>query len=314
MQWWNRYWFRPRPYVDLAMVRIIAVATQLFIMLTFYASSGSSLLAHLEALARLPDELYLPITALRVFLLPFGWDARPPIELLTIVYFATVVTGLLALIGLFTRPSLLAFAAGNIFLIAYTYSYGDFHHPEAPLFIALAVLAFGPSGHALSVDAVLRRQRGRSSASEDAIAGWPIRLIQWMFVLIYLSAVLSKIVFEGGLEWLNGFTLQYYMINDSLRKETFLGLWLSQHHLLVMISQYIVVIFQTTFVLAVIFPKLRWIYVPLGLGFHVGNIVFLNAVFLEWIALYSVFIPWRRVFDLVLKRGAMVDATTARGV
>lgn len=306
MQWWNDYWFRPAPYVDLAVVRIVIVATQLVILLTFHAASMSSMLIQLEEFSRLPDEMYIPITVQRLLMLPFGWDVRPSFEVLTAVYYATVFVGVLALIGLCTRTSLLAFALGNIFLVSYNYSFGDYHHTEAPLFIALAVLGFGASGHALSVDAALRRRRGEVVDPEGPMAGWPILLIQWLFVLIYLSAALSKLVFVGGLEWLNGFTLQYYMISDSVRRGSLLGLWFSQHHVLVMISQYIVVIFQATFALAVIFPKLRWIYVPLGLGFHIGNILLLNAPFPEWIALYAVFVPWRRVFEMVGRRRAVM--------
>ena len=52
--------------------------------------------------------------------------------------------------------------------------------------------------------------------------------------LIYLSAVLSKLVF-GSLEWLNGYTLQYFLIQDPLRKGTLLGGWFSQYRYLVML-------------------------------------------------------------------------------
>jgi hypothetical protein len=51
-------------------------------------------------------------------------------------------------------------------------------------------------------------------------------------------------------------------------------------------------LFQATFSLAVIFPKLRWIYVPIGLCLHVGIFLTLSAPFFSWIALYAVFIPW----------------------
>jgi hypothetical protein len=196
---------------------------------------------------------------------------------------------------------LFAFALGDAFMLAYVYSRSDFHHTEAPLVIALGILALSPAGRVLSVGQLIRRWRDGNHEMKDVLtaegplAGWPLRLIQWLFVLIYLSAVLSKLVF-GSLEWLNGYTLQYFLIQDTLRKGTLLGGWFSQYHYLVMLSQYAVVLFQTTFVLAAIFPRLRWIYVPLGLGFHAGNWILLNAPFPEWMALYAVFIPWQRVF------------------
>jgi hypothetical protein len=304
VKWWNGYWFRPAPYVDLALVRLFAVACQLWLLLAWGKFSSETL----EALWALPEPLYDPITLLRLFLLPWGWEYRPSPQFMAIVFYVSVVAGLLAFVGFRTRLSLLVFALTNAFLVAYAYSHGDFHHTEAPLIIALGILALSPAGRVLSVDQLIRRWRGGSDEDDDILtaesplAGWPIRLVQWLFVLIYLSAVLSKLVFEGGLDWLNGYTLQYYMIQDTLRKGTLLGGWFSQHHYLVMLSQYLVVIFQTTFALAVMFPRLRWIYVPLGLGFHAGNWILLNAAFPEWMALYAVFIPWRHVFTRMLRR------------
>ena len=311
MQWWNDYWFRPYPYVDLAMVRIITVLTQLAILLPIGPFTSNGLLVKLEAMALLPDDLYSPIIALKLLMLPFGWDARPSLEVVTIVYYLTLVVGVMALIGLAARASMMAFALGNIFMVAFVYSFHDFHHTEAPLFIALLLLALSPVGHALSVDAALRRRRGDILEAEGPMAGWAIRAVQWLFVLIYLSAVLSKLVFNGGLDWLNGYTLQYVLIQDSLRKGTLLGLWFSQYHVLILISQYLVVIFQATFALAVLFPRLLWIYVPLGLGFHIGNIFLLNAPFPQWIALYAVFIPWRQLFQLVSRRWSLMTQPAA---
>lgn len=303
MKWWNAYWFRPTPSVDLAMVRIIAVGTQLALLIA-YTNYSADRFMRLDAA---PDEIYKPITALLLFIFPFGADYRPSFEEIRLIQNIAIALGFLALIGLATRLSLLVFTLCNIFIVAWTYSFNDFHHTEAPLFLALGILAFAPVGRVLSVDALLRRRRGSAAApsiltQEDELAGWAIRLIQWLLVLIYLSAVLSKLVFEGGLDWLNGYTLQYVLIQDTLRKGTLLGGWFSQHHYLVMLSQYFVVIFQTTFALAVIFPRLRWIYVPAGLGFHAGNWILLNAPFPEWMALYAVFIPWQRVFMAVLRR------------
>jgi Vitamin K-dependent gamma-carboxylase len=302
MKWWNDYWFRPRPYIDLAMVRIITVATQLVLLLLSSNYSADRFML----LDAAPDEIYKPIPALLLFIFPFGLDYRPSFEEIRFIQNIAITVGFFALIGLATRLSLFIFALCNVFIVAWTYSFSDFHHTEAPLFLALGILAFAPVGRVLSVDALLRRRRSPTAApsilsQEHELAGWAIHLIQWLLVLIYLSAVLSKLVFIGGLDWLNGYTLQYYLIQDTLRKGTLLGGWFSQYHYLVMLSQYTVVIFQTTFALAVIFPRLRWIYVPLGLTFHAGNWILLNAPFPEWIALYAVLIPWQRVFGMLVR-------------
>jgi hypothetical protein len=95
---------------------------------------------------------------------------------------------------------------------------------------------------------------------------------------MYLSAVVNKLS-RSGLDWPNGFTLQYYMIQDGLRWGNPLGMWLGQHHILVLVLQWFTLLFQATFVLAVLFPKLRWIYVPIGLGFHSGIYLTMRAPF-----------------------------------
>ena len=142
---------------------------------------------------------------------------------------------------------------------------------------------------------------GRLLAQTSEFAGWPIKLIQWFFVLMYASAVWSKLS-ASGLDWANGFTLQYYLARDGLRWDSPLGYWLSQYHILILLAQYGVLLFQATFALAVIFPKLRWIYVPAGLCLHIGIYLTLKAPFFQWIALYAVFIPWAEALQLLRAR------------
>jgi hypothetical protein len=308
---WHRYWFRPAPLIDLAVLRITAVGLQLVLL---YQN-----LAGIRTYSELPEQWYVPLPILRLLTLPFG-SARPPsVEVLEIIWFITVIAGVFALVGLLTNLGLLIFAAGNVFIQAFLYSFGDFHHPEAVMMIALTVLALCPAGGALSVDQWLRA-RARSGeplgmdslTRESAFARWPILTIQWIFVLMYLSAVLSKLVFFGP-NWLNGFTLQGYLIRDGIRWDSPLALWVAQHHLLVLALQYMTIWFQATFVLAVIFPKLRWIYVPVGLAFHVGILLTLRADFYQWIALYVVFIPWSQVLQLAARYFAAHGLLTTKG-
>src|SRR5690606_38112453 len=77
---------------------------------------------------------------------------------ITTLWYATWSAGALALLGLFTRVTLLVFAIGNWVLVAHEYSYGERHHPEAIYCLFLMMLAFAPAGRCLSVDALLRRR------------------------------------------------------------------------------------------------------------------------------------------------------------
>jgi uncharacterized membrane protein YphA (DoxX/SURF4 family) len=291
MSFWQRYWFAPAPYLDLAIVRLIAVATQLLCMVVL-----ASQLETLELRAALPDGSWNPLIILNLLNLPWGWGFRPSFDALLLVYYLCLVAGMLALIGFLTNATLVVFAVTCVYLQAFIYSFNDFHHPEAVMMVALSILALSPSGRVLSVDAWLRRRRA-GSRSESVLtqtgefAGWPLKLLQWFFVLMYASAVWSKLS-TSGLDWANGYTLQYVLARDGLRWDSPLAYWLSQHHILVLLAQYGVLLFQATFALAVIFPRLRWIYVPAGLCLHIGIYLTLTAPFFQWIALYAVFIPW----------------------
>jgi uncharacterized membrane protein YphA (DoxX/SURF4 family) len=311
MKAWQRYWFAPAPCLDLAVVRMIAVATQLFIMTVFAGQ-----LATLELRSAMPDGSWQPLLVLNVLNLPWGWEYRPSFELLRIIYYVAIGSGVLCLIGFLTNLSLVVFAATCVYLQAFIYSFGDFHHPEAVMMVALSMLAISPSGRVLSVDAWLRRRRkGEDDAGPleqtSAFAGWPIKLLVWFFVLMYASAEWSKLT-NGGLDWANGFTLQYYLARDGLRWDSPLAYWLSQHHILILLAQYGVLLFQATFALAVIFPRLRWLYVPAGLCLHIGIYLTLKAPFFQWIALYAVFIPWTEALRLLRARSGQMAQPARR--
>jgi uncharacterized membrane protein YphA (DoxX/SURF4 family) len=313
MSSWQRYWFAPAPCFDLAIMRVVAVAMQLFWMVVWAQQLGV-----LEQRAALPADLWNPLPIFKFLNLPWGWGFRPEFETLQIVYYICLVAGVLALIGLLTNATMAVFAVTCVYLQAFLYSFNDFHHTDAVMMVALSILAISPSGRVLSVDAWLRSLRGGRRGDSvltqtSEFAAWPIKLIQWFFVLMYASAVWSKLG-AGGLDWANGFTLQYYLAREGLRWESPLALWLSHHHIPILLAQYGVLLFQATFALPVIFPKLRWIYVPAGLCLHTGIFLTLKAPFFTWMALYTVFIPWTEVLRLLQARfRQMVQPATTAG-
>lgn len=318
---WNNYWFKPQPYADLAIMRLVAVGLQLVLLMygaapLFGSVSAVGMLQSLQEVTAYPDAVWNPLLTMRVIglLFFFEWGYRPSLEEMTIIYYVALGAGFLAFIGLFTNAAMAVFAIACVAMQSMVYSFGELHHPGAVMMLALGILALSPCGKLFSIDSKLRRNQMPSNVKsmadwEGAYAGWAIKLIQWFFVLMYLSAVVSKLG-HGGLDWPNGFTLQYVMARDGLRLENPIGLWASQWHYLLMFSQYVVLLFQTTFMLAVLFPKLRWIYVPLGLFFHISNWLVISAPFPQWIALYVVFIPWSLAFRLIAEGGlkrAIVD-------
>ena len=275
------------------------VATQLVLVLAHFRTE------RLHDYVALEQNLYLPIPTLKILLLPFGFDFRPDFTMLLMVKYVAIISGIFALIGFLTNISLAMFVYANLLIITHFYSYSDFHHTEAPLMLALIYLALSPAGRVLSVD---RLFRGRKVTDECLLeetspyARWPILLAQWTFALVYLSAILEKLVFIGGLDWLNGFTLQYAMAYDTLRRGTMLGEWLQQHWWALLLGQYLTVAFQGTFWISLLFPRLKLLYVPLGFSFHLLILVALNAKFFEWMGAYAIFVPWSLVVTFLLDR------------
>jgi hypothetical protein len=297
--WWQKYWFADEPYFDLGLMRLGVVGLQLITLVGVQFDK-------LTRVITLPTELYHPVALVRLIMSPWGWTTPPNTHLMFPLYWVTLIFGFGALIGLRTTWCMIVLALGSIFLQSYLFSFAEFHHNEAILLLALAALALAPCGRVLSIDSLIAR-RNHPTASRVALldyrgpyAGWPIKFVQWLFPLIYLSAVISKIANNGySLAWANGFTLQYYLLQDFVRKpDMALGLWASQFHGLLLFAQIIVLTYQVTYFLVIPFRKLCWIYLPVGLFFHFANYYALRAEFPEWILLLGVYIPW----SVALKR------------
>jgi hypothetical protein len=241
-----------------------------------------------------------------------------------------LAVGVFAFVGYRTTLSLLLFAAGNLFLQAFEYSFMEIHHPEAIVIITLGLLALAPAGSALSVDDLLRRLRDVDRglrvptdplSGESPYARWPLLVAQWMFALIYLSAAFHKLT-TSGLAWMNGWTLQYYMLQDSMRwggnvagtgpayaHEPGMGFWIGQSHLIATMASWGSIVFETTFWLVLVIPRLALVLLPVGIGFHVAIYIIQRAPFLSFVWLYAVFVPWR---DVVRRAGAWLAARTSR--
>jgi len=158
-------------------------------------------------------------------------------------------------------------------------------------------------GSVLSVDRLISRlrfvQKRKKFVSFQALRGrsrfasWPLLLIQCMFALIYFSATKHKLL-TGGIDWVNGFTMQYYLIQDGLRWGKELGVFLGQHHILCVILSWFTIIFEGTFFLVLFFPALAILYVLLGFALHMGIYITMNAPFFQYLTIYIVFLPWIR--------------------
>ena len=311
---WMRYWFRPTRTVYLGIVRIVCVGSALALMLPSACGSFN----HLAHLSQLPSAMYHPLLINRLVLLPLGRGFHLSGTETLAIFWLTFAVGVLALIGFRTNIALLLFTFGYAFLSAYKNSFGDFHQTEPVLLVTIGALALAPAGRSLSLDAWIEsRQQGHGSwigaETSSIYAAWPLLLSQAFLALVYLDSGLQKLYFSG-LEWMNASTLGYYLLRDGVNRGSELAGLLLAHPGVVQCLSIVSLAFEATFWLVLLKPRLAWVYVPLGLGFHIANAILKIAAIWEFMAVYVVFIPqlvgvWRTSPLTFLRRAA--DGTMA---
>ena len=281
---WDRFWFRPTPLFWLGLTRVVMVGFALYMMYDL------RFLVRLRDTVELPAPAFDPLPLYEV--LTFG-GARLGQTTVVVLFWATVLAGATALVGLFTRISLLAFAVLFTVLQTYLYSFDEFHHPETIVVIALGALALSPAGRALSVDAWRRfGPHGFADAARrrSPLAGWPLKLIWVFFSLAYFSAGLTKLL--NSTDWLNGWTLQFHVGRDGFLHDEAAADWIASHHGAALLLSYGAVAFELLFWTTLLRPKLLRLFVPAGAALHIGILLIQHAPFLSFVAGYVALLPF----------------------
>ena len=296
---WVRFWFPTTTAVPLAICRIVLVAAWLLL----FAKPWDQLAVALTYdPARIDQELILAILSL----VPV--ETFHTYEFLHSLWLVTNVAGVLAIVGLFTRTSLLIFGLGHSVLIAHLWSYGELHHPEALFCVALVLMGLSPSGRCYSIDSWIGRRsqhpdRWGPDATMDT-ATWALRLVQCLLGLAYFSSGSAKML-NGGLAWWHGATLQTIVLTDYVRFGMPAGLWLIQNFWLCVVASVTTVIVEIFFFVAVFVAASRKYVLMAGLALHMGIYLTMAAPFFTWMALYVLFINFEAL------RGRFVATQTA---
>jgi hypothetical protein len=234
-----------------------------------------------------------------------------------VLYWVTVIAGIAALVGLFTRASLFVFALAIWIFVSHLYSYADVHHEAAVFSIFLMCLAFSPSGKSLSLDALMRRRRDRLAGGTTGVpatvdtAMWPLKLAHVLLAMTYFSTGITKMI-SGGFAWMNGYTLQGYVFSDAMARGFPLGIWLGQQHTIAILLSVFTVLFELFFFVSIILPWTAPFFFIGGLLFQVGLYLtgghdFFPHMVLLFLLLLFITPEWWRVrlhksFDLLLSR------------
>src|SRR5689334_12932392 len=197
---------------------------------------------------------------------------------MTALYWVAMAAGLLALIGLATRPALLVYGLCYGFFVSHAYSYGDVHHREVPYFLFILALAFSPAGHRLSVDALISRFRARRAGRPEAdrsrsdrsdLAMWPLKFLHVILAMTYFSTGITKLL-AGGLQWMNGYTLQFAIFRNAISRAAYapLGLWMAQQHTLCIVVSIATILFETFYFVSIFLPRWAPLFFASGVLFH----------------------------------------------
>jgi len=289
IQAWDRYWFAPGSLTRLAIYRLWVYSIILLDVLIWTRG-------HLRY-AEVAPEFYQPIYILRLLQIP-----APAHPWLDIVYGALAVFVFLALIGYKTNFSAVMASGLYVYWVAQWFSFGWVHHLHPPLVFSMAALALSPSGARLSVDHLLKRLRENHAAQQfiskananSPYATWPLRFVQTIIILLYFLSGYAKLKISG-LEWANGTTLQWYLMNDYLTFQAPAGLWLANHKELCILLSYATLIFEVGFISALFFPRLApWLLLA-GFSFHLGTYITMRTFFeFLWLT-YPVFFNFERI-------------------
>ena len=96
----------------------------------------------------------------------------------------------------------------------------------------------------------------------------------------------------SGFQWINGHTLQAYLLEASFERPLSYGSWLAgQNFHLIWFLNAGVWVFQSTAPGGLLFPKTRLFFGVMGFLFHIGVLLFLGVKFNPFHYYYVVFIP-----------------------
>jgi predicted DCC family thiol-disulfide oxidoreductase YuxK len=291
-QAWDRYWFSPASLQRLAVCRLFAFGL-LIVDLVYLGQWDWVFYREIDPF------FWEPILFLRILQRAFGFGPPPP-GILGTIYIAVLILAAGAFVGYRTRVCGLVSSVLYVYLIAVVYSWvGKVHHTHGVFVLLLLALSLSPCGAALSVDTLLksmqravdRMEFRRQEPETSPYARWPLRLIGIILCLVYFFCGYAKLRI-GGLDWMNGETLAYWLLQDADAYSIQLPLIVAQYPDLLKPLSISVVVIELTFPVILFVPRLVWLYLPAGLGFHLGTFLLMNTHFIWWWFTYMVFIDW----------------------
>lgn len=306
MSRWQRYWFDEGGRWSAAVVRI-AIATSVLMTLQRLATLSTVRIPG-------PSELYRPIG---IWMLFGRWV--PPGGVVSALWVLAIGATLLMAVGLWSRASAAVSCAAALALTSASFSSSQsWSHQYNVVFLAALAFLGARGGDALSLDAWIRRRRGRPALDVPRGYQWSLRLVQFAVALMFAGAALDKLAYGH-------FTLRW-ALSDNLRHQLLVhydlaGLprtpvadWLLDDVWRFRTAALLNLISQACPILACVFVR-RPLVRALAGGFFALETIALGLVVNlwnpHWLPLTAVFIDWEWLAAAVTRRTAAAPPVPA---
>ncbi|HEX2675280.1 MAG TPA: hypothetical protein VHM19_01540 [Polyangiales bacterium] len=292
---WERFWFSESDALRLTICRVLFYGGLLYVERGFDAAEW----------ARVDPVFYFPKSFFAALSLSIPSEAT--LQGLVLLY--KIALGL-ACVGLFTRvASVLAFVTGT-YLFAVPQNFGKTHHSDAMLVFILAALALARTGEHGSLDAWLRKLRGRAPAPErSGEYHWPVRFAQVASLLIYFAAGIAKSR-TSGLAWASPRVFHNLLVSHHYTHEPLVnwGLYIAEIPWLCAMLGGGTLLFELSAPLALLDRRLAMIIVPALASMQLGIYLVLGVIFRPFMLLLAFWIPWDELWFWLRARWARRSA------
>ena len=246
----------------------------------------------------LPAEVWVPVAFYRH--IPFHWLVNAALaHAMTVADIVLIAT---ALAGFFTRTTLTLATLLSLYLFALPENLGKVSHFHHTIWF-MALLAAGPSGQMLSVDAIIaairRADRGEVNLEVPPRSALTTLRYAWTLIgVLYLGSGLAKLNATYLYRWVNADNLRHIFWRNWFERRIYrpgFAMPLRVDHLPAVILDAWgagAVALETGFLAFVLFRWARWFLILGGLAFHAGNGLILGIWFHTLIGGYVCLVDW----------------------
>jgi hypothetical protein len=278
-QRWRRYWFDPEPPDNLGVCRVLFYA----LLLAYYGPITYA------GWADVPASWRDPIWLFERFHLPILSD--PALRVVAGVWKASLV---LSCVGLFTRVSSAVALVLGAYLMGLPYNFGKTDHTTALLVFLLGILALSWSGHAWSIDAIIRRRRTGGPPAPSGEYRWPVRAAWLTMAVVFFAAGMAKLI-QGGIGWVFSEHFEISLVQrfyDVEPPSVTWGLTIAQHPWLARTFAAGSILAELSLPLALVSRRLRRVLPWTLLAMQIGIGLLMNVWFTRFFFAYVFWVPW----------------------